>query len=82
MRVRSSSPSSLSPIGALSACASSPEEKKAPDGTWVPWWGGGPNRAISQGPVQPSVPQGLGVNAEAHGVNAEERGPFVKVHPV
>lgn len=35
---------------------------------------GGSNRAISQVPVQPTIPQGVSVNAEAHGVRAEEQG--------
>lgn len=39
---------------------------------------GGSNRAISQVPVQPTIPQGVSVNAEAHGVSAEEQGCLSK----
>lgn len=39
---------------------------------------GGSNRAISQVPVQPTIPQGVSVNAEAHGVSAEKQGCLSK----
>lgn len=39
---------------------------------------GGSNRAISQVPVQPTILRGVSVNAEAHGVSAEEQGCLSK----
>lgn len=39
---------------------------------------GGSNRAISQVPVRWTIPQGVSVNAEAHGVSAGEQGCLSK----
>lgn len=39
---------------------------------------GGSNRAISHVSVQPTIPQGVNVNAEAHVVSGEEQGCLSK----